>query len=177
MLTFDYSCRCHDGLQLLQTILVQMLHQNFQSRSRWTVHNLKWMIIVLLNYGSRNMEVLDISRQFIGCGRLGDRVLLTSVRTWDHYPWLWIGRIKEHTEAAVYNAMCIPEQHRELTTRAITRVEWHIGNTHSSEVNAGNPFFGRSGGQVYRFLFVCLFILGGNDYRMVFSLEHQFNLT
>ena len=86
---------------------------------------------------------------------LVDRVLLTSVRTWDHYPWSWIGRITEHTEAAVYTAMCIPEQHREPTTRAITRVVWHIGNTHSSEANARNPFFSRSGSQVCRFWFVC----------------------
>jgi len=113
---------------------------------------------------------------------LVDRVLLTSVRNWDHYPWSRTGRITEHTEAAVYTAMCIPEQHREPTTRAITWVEWHIGNTHSSELNARNPFFGRSGGQVCRLKKkFCLFILGGNDYpsldRMVFRLEHRFILT
>ena len=46
--------------------------------------------------------------------------------------------------------MCIPEQHREPTTRAISRVEWHINNTHSSEVNTRNLFFSQSGGQVYQ---------------------------
>ena len=123
------------------------------------------------------------SRQIQG---LVDRVLLTSVRTWDHYPWSWIGRITDNTEAqfwrclAIHTTTCIPEQHKELTTRTITRVEWHIGKTHSSEVNARNPFFqpfGWSGVSIV----VCLFVFGGNDYpsldRMVFSLEHQFNLT
>ena len=37
-----------------------------------SVYNLKWMITVLLNYGSRNMEVLDILRKFIDCGRFKD---------------------------------------------------------------------------------------------------------
>ena len=59
-------------MQFRQTILVQMLHQTFQSRSGWTVYNKKWMFIVLLNYGSRNMEVLDFVRQFIDCSRFKD---------------------------------------------------------------------------------------------------------
>ena len=152
-----HNLYCHDGQQFRQIILVQMRHQNFQSRSRWTVYNKKWMIIVL--WFSEHESVghspqVHWLRQIQGPV---DGVLLTSVRTWDHYPWSWIGRITEHTEASIHTTMCIPEQHREPTARAITRVEWHIGNTHSSEVNARNPFFSRSGGQVCRFLFV----LGG----------------
>ena len=54
-------------------------------------------------------------------------------------------------EAVVHTIMCIPEQHSEPTTRAITRVEWHIGNTHFSEVNVRNPL-------------------------LVSSMEHQFNV-
>ena len=49
-----------------------MLHPNFKSNTRWTVYNLKWMIIVLLNYGCRNMEVLDILCRFIGFARSKD---------------------------------------------------------------------------------------------------------
>ena len=49
-----------------------MLHHSFKSNTKWTVYNLKWMIIVLLNYSYRHMNVLDILRQFIGCGRFKD---------------------------------------------------------------------------------------------------------
>ena len=115
-------------------------------------------------------------------GLVVDRVLLTSVISRDHYPWLCNGRITEHTEAAVHTTMCIPKQHRESATRAITRVEWHIGmigNTHSSEVNARNLFSKWVGDQMCR---VCYLWEGvwGNDYPsldsgVVFSLEHQFN--
>ena len=36
------------------------------------MYNLQWVIIILLNYGCQNMEVLDILHQFIGCGRFKD---------------------------------------------------------------------------------------------------------
>ena len=68
--------------------------------------------------------------------------LLRSVRTSrDHYPWSWNGRTTEHIVAAVHTTMCIPEQHRQRTTKAITTVEWHTGNTHSFEVKTRNPSF------------------------------------
>ena len=43
-----------------------------KSNTMLTVYNLKWMIIILINYGCRNMEVLDILRHFIGFGRSKD---------------------------------------------------------------------------------------------------------
>ena len=97
-------------------------------------------------------------------GLVVDQALLRSVRkSWDHYPWPWNGRITEHCfnsiVAAVHTTMCISEQHREPTTRVITKVEQHIGNTHSSEVNARNPFFCQSGGQVCYGCWLLLFLL------------------
>ena len=99
---------------------------------------------------------------------LVDRALLRSVRTsQDYYPQSWNGRVTEHTVAAVHT-MFIPEQHREPTIRAVKGVEWRIGNTHSSEVNARNSF---SAGQVCR-------LLVGHDYPsldwVVSSQEYQF---
>ena len=55
--------------------------------------------------------------------------------------WSWNGRTTEHIVAAVHTTMCIPEQHRQRTTKAITTVEWHTGNTHSFEVKTRNPSF------------------------------------
>ena len=87
------------------------------------MYNLKWMIIVLLNYGCRDMEMLDIPAYWLRPiqGLVVDGALLSSVRT---------SRGREmgeqqctHTVAAVHTTMCIPEQHREPTTRVITRVE------------------------------------------------------
>ena len=55
-------------------------------------------------------------------GLVEDRVLLGSVRTsQDSVVAEWENNT--HTVAAVHTTMCLPEQHREPTTRAIKRVE------------------------------------------------------
>ena len=47
-----------------------------QTQAGQRLDDLKWMIIVQLNYGCQNMEMLAVLRQFIGCGRLKDLLWL-----------------------------------------------------------------------------------------------------
>ena len=60
-------------------MLVQMLHQNFKSSTKWTVYNLQWMIIIQLNYGCWNVDVLDILRQFIASGVADSRTCRSGI--------------------------------------------------------------------------------------------------
>ena len=90
-----------------------MPHQTFKSNTRLTVYNLKWMIIVLLNYGCWNMEVLDILHQVWQIqGLVVDQVLLRSVRTsWDLWLLEW-----ENNRAIGYRECTIPDDRWLLST-------------------------------------------------------------